>query len=140
MVIWFGCIILKLAYPYGKLYSSFGKFNFSLVTMVVNFRNLQISKIFNTDTSTIILTPPLCRYIYLWGIHSLKNNSLVSRSGYLYGVSQKFPQQTLLFFSKLRVLLRFANFKRVHLLRYFRLFLKRALFSTEKNSSSNNRF
>ena len=27
---------------------------------------------------------------YLWGIHSLKNNSAVSRSGYLYGVNQKF--------------------------------------------------
>ena len=27
---------------------------------------------------------------YLWGINSLKNNSAVSRSGYLYGVNQKF--------------------------------------------------
>ena len=34
---------------------------------------------------------------YLWGIHSLKNNSAVSRSGYLYRVNQKYSLANALF-------------------------------------------
>ena len=60
-----------------------------LVKMTAKFRNLQISKILNTNTEFFQYLSRLCTY--LWGIRSLKSTSAVSRSSYLYGVNQKFP-------------------------------------------------
>ena len=56
----------------------------------VKFRNLQISKVVNPDT-TQNFSNSFQGYVHIvWDIHSFKNNSTVSRSGYLYGVNQKF--------------------------------------------------
>ena len=57
----------------------------------VKFRNLQISRILNTDAKRIfpIFVEVMC-VEYLWTIHSWENNYEVSRSSYLYGVNQKF--------------------------------------------------
>ena len=60
-----------------------------LVKMDVKFRNLQISKILNTDTNRIFPIPFKVMYILL-GYTYLRNNSAVSRSGYLHGVNEKF--------------------------------------------------
>ena len=45
---------------------------------------------FLTLIQTQFFQYPSRLYAYLWGINRLKNNSAVSRSGYLYGVNQKF--------------------------------------------------
>ena len=59
--------------------------------------------ILNTDTNRIFPIPlRLCTY--LLDINSLKNNSAVSRSGYLYGVNQIFSLANALLY-KLKVLL-----------------------------------
>ena len=102
MVIWFGFTGLKLTFSYGKLYANFGRFIF--------FRedghevsNLQISKILNTNTNQIFPIPFKVIHIYLWDIHSLKNNTAVSRSGYLYRLNQKFSLTNAFVFFKLKV-------------------------------------
>ena len=63
------------------------KLNF-LAKTAVKFRNLQISKILNTDTEFFQFL--LILRSYLWDIHSLKDNLKVSRFGYLFGVNQNF--------------------------------------------------
>ena len=69
---------------------------FLLVKGAVKFRNLQISKIHNTDTNKIFPNRlRLCTY--LWDFHSLKNNSAVGRSGCLYGVNQEFSSKKCFF-------------------------------------------
>ena len=81
---------MKLTLSRGKLNTNFRKFNF-LGKVAVKFRNLQVSKILNTDKNRLLqYLSRLCTY--LWGIHCLKNNSAVSRSDCLYGVNQKYSQ------------------------------------------------
>ena len=63
----------------------------------IEFRNLQISKILNTDINRIFLIPFKVRYISLRCTY-FENNSGVSRSGYLYGVNQKLSLTKLSFF------------------------------------------
>ena len=73
IAIWVGYIRLKLTF------SDFKKFNF-LVKTAVKFRNLQISKILTQiKTEFFQFLSRLCTD--LWDLHSLKNNSVVSRSG-----------------------------------------------------------
>ena len=56
------------------------------------FRNLQINKVLNTDTNRVFPVPFKVMYISLryLSMHSLRNNSTVNRSGYLYEVNQTF--------------------------------------------------
>ena len=92
MVIWDRCIRLKLTFSHGKLTA-----HFFLVKAAVKYRNLQISKILNTDITEFFQhLSRLCTY--LWGIHSLNNNSAVKRSGYLYVVNQKYSLVNVFFF------------------------------------------
>ena len=78
--------------------------SFFLVKTAVKFRNLQISKILNTDTNRFSqFFSRLCTY--LWDIHSLKNKPALSIFGYSYGVNQKVSLTSTLIFSKLKVLL-----------------------------------
>ena len=89
MVIWIRGIRLKLTFSHRKLNANFGKFNFFQWRRSWNLEIYRLAKLL-----TMILTEffqnlsRLCTY--LWGIHSLKSNSAVSRSGYLYGVNQKY--------------------------------------------------
>ena len=57
VLIWVRCIRLKLTFSHGKLNANFGKLNFFLVKAAVKFRNLQISKVLNTDTNRIFPIP-----------------------------------------------------------------------------------
>ena len=105
MVRWIGFIRLKwteLKWLKWKLYTNFRESCFLLET-AIKFRNFQISNILNTDANRIFLIlSRLC--LYFWDIHSLENNSVVCRSGYLYGVNPKFLNKCFSFFSKLKVL------------------------------------
>ena len=53
---------LKLTFSHGKLNANFGSFNF-LVKVTVKFRDLQISKIVNTETNRIFSVPFKVMYI-----------------------------------------------------------------------------
>ena len=78
--------------------------SFFLVKTAVKFRNLQISKVLNTDTNRFSqFFSRLCTY--LWDIHSLKNKPALSIFGYSYGVNQNVSLTSTLIFSKLKVLL-----------------------------------
>ena len=59
MVISVGFIRLKLNLSHGKLYVKFGIFNclFFFAETIVKFRNLQISKILNSDTDITFPIP-----------------------------------------------------------------------------------
>ena len=76
---------------------------FFLEKTAMKFRNLQISKILNTNTNRIFPIPLKVIHIYLWDIHSLKNNAAVSRSGYLYRLNQTFSLTNAFVFFKLKV-------------------------------------
>ena len=73
---------------------------FFVVGTAVKFRNLQISKILKPiQTQYFQFLSRLCTY--LWDMHGLKNNSVVSRCSYfrLLGVNQKFSlTNTFIFF------------------------------------------
>ena len=58
-----------------------------LANTALKFRVLEISK-FLTPTQTKIFQYPSSSCTYLWGIHSLRNNSTGTGSGYLYIVNQ----------------------------------------------------
>ena len=66
---------MKLTFPHEKI-----KFFISMKT-VVKLRKFQIGKILNTDTK-IILSNSFHGYVYIYlsDMHSLKNNSAVSKS------------------------------------------------------------
>ena len=91
-LIWAG---QKLTFSREKLCANSGKF--FLVKATVKFWNLQLSKILNTDTNRIFPTPFNVMYISLR--YSLKTNSVVSRSGYLFGMNKKFSLTNALVFS-----------------------------------------
>ena len=89
MVIWARCIRLKLTFSHGKLIANFVKFNF------VQSRRPWCLEIYRLAKFITLIQTELIQYLsrfctYHWGIGSLKNNSAVSRSGYLYGVNQKY--------------------------------------------------
>ena len=65
MVIRVAYIRLKLTFSYGKLHADFEKFYFFLLKMTLMFRNLQISKILNTDKKRIFPIPLKVMYITL---------------------------------------------------------------------------
>ena len=70
-----------------------------LVKAAVKCWNLQINKILNTiQTEFFQFLSSLLR-TYLWDIHNLKNNTTVSRSGYLYGVNSNFSLTNAFCFS-----------------------------------------
>ena len=68
-----------------------------LVKVTVKFRNLQISKILNTDTNRIFPIPFKVMYVTLR--HNFKNNSAVSRSSYLFE-PKIFPSKCFFFLIK----------------------------------------
>ena len=75
----------------------------SLAKTATKLRNLQIRKTLNTDSNKFFSIPFKIMCIsFLWDMHSLKNNSTVSRFGYSYEVNQNFPEQVLCF-TKLKV-------------------------------------
>ena len=59
--------------------------------VAVRFRNLQVSKILNTDKNRIL--PILFKVMYI----SLRYKYAVSRSSYLYGVNQKYSLANVFF-------------------------------------------
>ena len=96
MVTRVGCIRLKLTYSLKNWIQTLESL-LSLVKTAVKFRNLHISKTLNTDKTEFF--PYLSRLCtYLWGIHSLKKKSAVSRSSYLYGVNRTFSLANTFFF------------------------------------------
>ena len=70
-----------------------------LVKTAVKVRCLQISKILKTDTKDFFQYLSGL-YMYLWGIHSFKSNSALSRSSYLYGANRKFSLSNAFFLIK----------------------------------------
>ena len=44
MVLWVGCITVKLTFPHKEQYPSFDKFIFFFVKTTIKFRNLQIKQ------------------------------------------------------------------------------------------------
>ena len=62
--------------------------------MAVKFKNLEISKILNANTNSFF-SSSFQGYVHTFEVNTvLKNNSAVSRYGYLYGVKQKFSLAT----------------------------------------------
>ena len=99
MVTWVGCVRLELTFSHGNLYGSLE----SLILLYFFYlymkcRNLQICKICDTDTEFSQFLSRL--WTHLWCTHSLiKNNSTVTRLGYLYEVNPKFsPMIAFAFF------------------------------------------
>ena len=89
MVIWVQCIRLKLFFSHGKLNANFGNFNFFQWRRPWSLEIYRLAKFITLiQTEFFQYLSRLCTYH--WGIGSLKNNSAVSRSGYLYGVNQKY--------------------------------------------------
>ena len=68
-----------------------------LVKKAVKFRNLQISKILNTNTNRIFPIPFKVMYISL-RYTKFEEHSAASRSCSLYGVNQKFSLTNTFFF------------------------------------------
>ena len=85
---WVQCIRLKLTFSHGKLNANFGNFNFFQWRRPWSLEIYRLAKFITLiQTEFFQYLSRLCTYH--WGIGSLKNNSAVSRSGYLYGVNQK---------------------------------------------------
>ena len=97
MVIWVRCIRLKLTFSHGKLNANFGKFNFFQWRRPWSLEIYRLAKFITLiQTEFFQYLSRLCTYH--WGIGSLKNNSAVSRSGYLYGTNQKYSLANAFFF------------------------------------------
>ena len=79
MLIWVGCIRLKLTFWHRKL-----NVNFEWLWSLEVYR---LTK-FLTPIQTEFFQYPSSSCTYHWGIRSLKNNSTVSRSSYLYIMNQ----------------------------------------------------
>ena len=85
---WVRCIRLKLTLSHGKLNANFGKFIF------LQWRRPWSLEIYRLAKFITLIQTEFSQYLsrlctYHWDIGSFKNNSAVSRSGYLYGVNPK---------------------------------------------------
>ena len=91
----------KISFINPEIYAKYGKFNFFFW-----WRWLWSLELYRLAKSLAPIQTELFKFLsrlctYFWNIHNLKNNSSLSRAGYLYRVNQKFSLTNAFVFFKI---------------------------------------